>query len=98
MPSVLRHLSVDPLRPRRYSAGQVMHLGKAGLLQKGDGFCASSAHLAVSDDFAAAVQFAYALGQITERNKIAIQVTYLIFVWLAHIQNKDVSLRVEHLL
>src|ERR1700687_3109972 len=93
--SVLRHLGIDPLRPSRDSAGQVMHLCEAGLLQECHRFRAASAHLAMGHDLAAAVQFTNALRQIAEWDEISIQVTDLVFVRLAHVENKDIGLGVE---
>src|ERR1700674_887731 len=72
--SVLRHLRINPLRPSRNPARQVMHFGKAGLLQELNRFRAASAHLAMGDDLAARVELAHALWQIAERNEISIQV------------------------
>src|ERR1700721_1006368 len=91
---VLRHLSINPLRPCGNSACQVVHLGEARLLQKSDGFRASSAHLAMGYYLALGIEFSDTLWKIAQRNKISAQVTDLIFVRLAHIENEDIGFRV----
>src|SRR5258708_33374921 len=83
--SVLRHLGIHPLGPGVDSAGKVVHLLKASLLQELDGFCATPAHFAMDDDFPARIQFVHAPGQIVQRNQMSAEVADLIFVGLSHI-------------
>ena len=49
----------------------------------------------MGDDLPARVEFAHALRQIAEWDEISIQVADLVFVRLAHIENKNVGLGVE---
>src|ERR1700729_4579329 len=89
-PSVLRYFRIHAIRPCRDSSGKIVHFAKAGLLQEGDGFRATAAHLAMHDDLAARVELIHALRQIVQRNQISADIADLIFMWLAHVEHEQI--------
>src|SRR5260370_33103603 len=72
-----------------------MHLREASLLQERYRFRAAPTHLAMGHDLAAAVEFAYTLWQIAERDEISVQVADLVFVRLAYVENENVGFGIE---
>src|SRR5258706_13813072 len=94
-PSVLRHLRIHSLRPSRNPARQILHLREPSLPQELDRLRAAPAHLAVNDNLSARIQFLYRVGQIVQRNQMSADVADLIFVRLAHIENKKILLRIQ---
>src|SRR5580658_912351 len=93
--SVLRHIRIHALRPRRNPARQIVNFGEAGLLQESYCLGAAAAHLAVDYDFAAGIQFVNAIGQVVQRNQMSANVADLIFVRLTHVEHEEIFFRVE---
>ncbi len=48
----------------------------------------------MGDDLAAGIQFVHALGQVVERDQVSAEIADLIFVRLAHVEDKQVLARV----
>src|SRR5947209_1631594 len=72
-----------------------MHFLESCLLQKPDCFGTTHAGAAMRNDLTAGVKFADTFGQIAQRNKIAANVTNLVFVRLTHVQHEKILARVQ---
>ena len=89
----------DRLHPTsQYAAFQIPDLAESGLAQKIHSIGGALAASAMRHDFTRAIQFAHALRQIAERNQIAIEIADLIFVRLAHVEDKQIVAAVQALL
>src|SRR5512146_943100 len=93
--SVSRDGRINLLRPSENSARKVFYPSETGFLEEIDGLCAAYATFAVSDDFAARVEFVDTLGQIAERDQVAAEVADLVFMRLADIEHEDVVAGIE---
>ena len=98
MPSILRHLGINLVRPSQNPARQVMHFLETCLTQESNCLAASHARPAVRNNFAARVKLMHSLRQIPEGDEIAIEIADLVFVRFAHVENENVFFRVELLL
>src|SRR5579884_2522465 len=96
--SVLRHSRINAVGPRQNASCEITHFLESCLPQEIDCLAAAHAGAAVRDDLAAGVELVHALGQIAKRDQISVQVADLIFVRLAHIEDKDVLSGIESLL
>ena len=86
--SVLRHRLVHSVSPGQNSAGKIVDFLESRLLQEIYRLGAAHARAAVGHNFAAGIEFMHPLGQIAQRNQIAVDVADLIFVGLADIEHK----------
>src|SRR3989442_14919943 len=84
LPSILRHLRINLIRPSQNPARQVMHLLETRLPQESNCLAASNARPAVRDDFAARVKLMDSFRQIPERDEISVEIADLVFVRFAH--------------
>src|SRR6516162_263681 len=87
---IFRNARVNLFRPGVNAACPVVHFGEAGLPQEIDRLGAASAHLAVDNDFAAGGEFVDALGQIIQRNEVAVEVADLVLVWFADVEQEKI--------
>src|SRR5258708_11493249 len=59
---ILRHLGINPVRPRQHAAHQVFRFGKSGLLQECDSTGAAASGAAVDDHLFAGIQLMHSFG------------------------------------
>src|SRR5579864_1250475 len=93
--SVLWHFRIYTIGPCIDPASQVQNLLETRLLQECNCLGAASAHFAMDHNFAAGIQLVDPLRQIVQRNQVSAQVADLIFMRLAHVENKHVVLLVQ---
>ena len=93
--SVFRDGRINLLRPSENSARKVFYPSETGFLEEIDGLCAAYATFAVSDDFAARVEFVDTLGQIAERDQVAANIADLVLVRLTDVKDEDVFVGVQ---
>src|SRR3954467_9437150 len=90
---VLGHRRVDLFRPRQDATHKIAHLGKAGLPQKLNRLGTAHTRAAMRNNLTAGIEFIDALGKIIQWDQVAIDVTNLIFVRLAYVENKNIVAR-----
>src|SRR5690242_20604015 len=81
--------------PREDSALHVDHFAETGFAQKVHGLGRALAAAAMRDDFARGIEFVHAPRQFAQRNQMSFQVADLVFVRLAHIEDKKIIAVVE---
>src|SRR6266849_6030165 len=82
-------LTFNLVRPSQNAALQVPNLAEPGLAQEIDGLCRALTAAAMRDDLARAIELVHAPRQIPQRNQMAAQVTNLVFMRLAHVENEN---------
>src|SRR5580704_2100983 len=93
--SVLGHPGIDAICPGQYPASQIVHLLEACLLEEGHCFGAPHAGAAVGHDLAAGIEFVHALGQITQRDQVPVDVADLILMRLTHVEHEKILARIQ---
>src|SRR5262249_45203274 len=80
------------------STSQVPGFAEPRLTQEAYGPRAAGAGTAMDPPFLAGIEFVHALGQVVQRDKVAVQIADVVLVRLAHIKDKQIFPGVETLL